>query len=94
MITQDVTAATIDVTGSGPIYLWGFLNRNANTAQLKLFAKLFKSLPVDIHKPSIPDPIVRGEDIIICINDALYNESINLVDLYYIISQGILFSLG
>ena len=65
-------------TGSGPICPWDFLNLNAQPAapQAKSFAELFKSPSVDIHKPSISNPIVRGEDIVIHINDALYQESL------------------
>lgn len=31
---------------------------------------------MDIHKPFIPDPIIRGEDLVIHIDDTLYNESL------------------
>ena len=66
-------ASSPTVTNSGPIYQWGFLNPNAQlaTPQAKSLAKMFKSPPVDIHKLFIPDPIVRGEDLIIRIDDAL-----------------------
>ena len=67
---------------SGSICPWGFLNPNAKPAipQPKSFAELFKSPPVDIHKPSIPDPIVRGEVIVIRIDDVLYQESLKSFD--------------
>lgn len=81
MFTHTIASAVVAssaITGYGLICPWGFLNPNAQppAPQAKYFAKLFKSPPVDIHKPSIPDLIVRGEDIVIHIDDALYNESL------------------
>lgn len=43
---------------------------------MKSFAELFKFPPVDSHKPSILDSIVRGADIVIPIDDSLYNKSL------------------
>ena len=55
-------------------------NTPSAAPQPKSFAEMFKSPTVDIHKPSIPDPIVRGENIVIRIDDTLYNESLKSFD--------------
>ena len=51
-------------------------NVKTATSQPKSFADLLKLPPVDIHKSSIPDPIIRGEDTVIRIDDVLYTESL------------------
>lgn len=94
-ISPNSTISTVivaSVLSSGPICPWGFLNPNTKPVvpQQKSFTELFKSPLVDIHKPSIPDPIIRGENIVIRTDDTLYNESLKTFE-HALIGKLILF---